>query len=226
MKSLLVIPARLDSSRLWGKALLPYAGVPALKLILRRTQHDNWRQLLAISERPSSDPIADHARLWDVDFIRGPHDDALARVLKAAQAVGADTVVRATSDNPMLDARAVESGMRAFYETEKPAVCNLGLRGTDDPMGYFVDIASVSALRELHARNPEARLLEHVTLGLKEQGQCEPFRVLAGDQSEVSWTVDEPGDYLRVSRMFMDIGPEGSAEDAINWTKSAASTRS
>ncbi|MCS3953303.1 cytidylyltransferase domain-containing protein [Salinibacter ruber] len=219
MTVLLVLTARLDSSRLWGKSLLPYAGIPAIKLILQRTQHSDWGQLLAISEDSSSDPIADHARLWDADFIRGSHEDVLSRVLKAADAVEADTVVRATSDNPMLDARAVQSGIRAFHDTAKPAVCNLGLSGTDDPMGYFVDIASVSALRELHARDPEARLLEHVTLGLKEQRQCEPFRVLAGDQSEVSWTVDESEDYLRVSRMFVDIGPEGSAEDALNWTK-------
>lgn len=222
----IIIPARLDSSRLWGKALLPYAGIPALRLILQRTADPSWNQILAVSEQSTSDPIADHARLWDIDIIRGSHDDVLGRVLKAAEATGADTIVRATCDNPMLNAQAVREGLSVFRHSDEPSACNLGGDHTYDPEGYFVDIASANALHDLHAevasshRALKSYLFEHVTLGLKEKRSCKYFSVLPDDHSHVNWSVDRPQDYLRIHRLFTAQGAAASAEDALEWTRS------
>lgn len=225
MRVAVVIPARLSSSRLPNKALLPYAGLPFPALLKRRLRPSVYRPriVMAASGEPTDDPLADMAEAIDVPVVRGPLDDPLGRVLRAAESVSADVVVRATCDNPMLDARAVDAGVVAWLRSDHPAACNLFSSPVEsaDPEGYFVDVAETRALRELDREHELPRgWREHVTLGLKKTGRCEPFSVL-GEGRDVVWTVDTPDDYRRMSRLFADLGADVDAEQALEWSRQA-----
>ena len=82
------IEARMTSSRLPGKVLLPAAGKPLLELMIERLRRA--RASTRSSSRPPRtrrrDPIVALAERLGVGCFRGSEDDVLARVLGAAQA--------------------------------------------------------------------------------------------------------------------------------------------
>src|SRR5688500_6453895 len=95
----------MTSRRLPGKVLLPAVGKPLLELMIERLRRVRALDaiVIATTDDPSSDPLSELADWLGVGCFRGSEDDVLARVLGAAQAVGADLIVETTGDCPVID---------------------------------------------------------------------------------------------------------------------------
>src|SRR3954449_9621786 len=112
------IEARMTSSRLPGKVLLPARGRPLLELMverLRRCRHLD-EIVIATAVDASSDPLQQLAERLDIGCFRGSEDDVLARVLGAAEAYDADLIVELTGDCPLIDPALVDHVVDRFYE--------------------------------------------------------------------------------------------------------------
>lgn len=105
MKTVAIIQARLSSSRLPGKVLLPLADRPVLEWVARAGQAIPAIDavVLATSDQPDDDAVAAWAADYGIACHRGPLDDVLARFALAAQAEDADIILRLTGDCPLLD---------------------------------------------------------------------------------------------------------------------------
>ena len=88
MRTIAVVQARLGSTRLPGKVLLPLAGEPILARVLRRTARAGSvdELVVATTTLPSDDPIVDLARSEGLPVVRGSEADLLDRYLLAARA--------------------------------------------------------------------------------------------------------------------------------------------
>ncbi|HOV79640.1 MAG TPA: NTP transferase domain-containing protein [Bacillota bacterium] len=105
MRTVAIIQARMSSSRLPGKVLMPLAGRPVLWHIvhrLRKCKHVD-EVAIATSGNPSDDPICSFAGSMGVKVVRGPEDNVLERYMIAAEELEADIVVRVTGDAPLID---------------------------------------------------------------------------------------------------------------------------
>jgi spore coat polysaccharide biosynthesis protein SpsF len=105
----LVLQARLDSSRLPGKALLPLGGRPLIFRVMEalgRLPADV--RILASPEdcAASFGPLAEEAGF---SFLAGPKEDVLGRYCLAVRRFGLDRVIRATGDNPFVFIDAAEA---------------------------------------------------------------------------------------------------------------------
>ncbi len=102
-----IIQARMSSSRLPGKALLPIAGVPMLKRVFDRVQRASLVDKVVVattSDPPSDDAIEKACAEWRVACFRGGSlYDVLDRYYQAAKFYNAKTIVRITADCPMID---------------------------------------------------------------------------------------------------------------------------
>lgn len=100
-----VVQARMTSSRLPGKILLPLAGKPLLYRMLERVMRVPGvdKVVLALAEGAAHDAAIDAISGLDVLVVRGSEQDVLARTAKAAREARADAVMRITSDCPLLD---------------------------------------------------------------------------------------------------------------------------
>src|SRR5687768_7109147 len=100
-----VIQARLSSTRLPGKVLRPLGGRSVLSWVIRAAQetHNLDTVILATSDDPTDDPVADEAASCGAVVVRGPLDDVLARYVKAVREHPCDAVVRLTADCPLHD---------------------------------------------------------------------------------------------------------------------------
>jgi spore coat polysaccharide biosynthesis protein SpsF len=110
MKYLLTIEARMRSSRLPGKVLMPIMGVPMLALMIERLKNARMIDgiVVATTDNGSEDPIAKLAGEMGVGCFRGSEEDVLLRVLKAAQHYEADVIVETTGDCPLNDPAIVD----------------------------------------------------------------------------------------------------------------------
>jgi len=104
-KTAVIVQARMASTRLPGKVLLPLGGTTVLDHVLSRCLSIPGADVVccAIPDTADCDPIAEEAQRIGVQVSRGSEDDVLDRYYRAALAVNADVVLRITSDCPAVD---------------------------------------------------------------------------------------------------------------------------
>jgi spore coat polysaccharide biosynthesis protein SpsF len=139
---------------------------------------------------------------------RGSETDVLSRYAGAAAAFGAATVVRVTSDCPLIDPELVD-GVIAAYEADRPAIDYVALEPKDYPRGLDTEVFSAAALAEADGAAEDAAEREHVTLHLYRRPQAYRIRRLVSGEAlgRLRWCVDEPADYELVRRMIEALAP-------------------
>ena len=200
MQTLVVIQARLASTRLPGKALLPLAGMPMLGFLLERLRGLSGRFCLATTWRPEDLALASLARDLGVEAVQGEEDDVLARFLRCLDRFPAQAVARVTADNPLTCPELVEAALRLVLDGAEHA----GLP-QDCPVGLGADAFSAQALRRmaLQARAPDER--EHINLhALRHPSAYQILRPTlppTARRPDIRLTVDTPEDLDRVRRL-------------------------
>jgi spore coat polysaccharide biosynthesis protein SpsF (cytidylyltransferase family) len=212
MKTLAIVQARMSSTRLPGKVLLPLGGHTLIGFMLERVKRARMVDeiVLATSTDASDDALAHAVQALGVAVYRGSLDDVLSRFAGAAEGRGADVAVRLTGDCPLIDPALIDAAVAHLREPGLDYVCNG--EPPSYPDGLDVEAFTVQALLQAHAqaRLPSER--EHVTPYLR----AHPQRFRAGnvrgavDLSALRWTVDHADD-LAVVRALVDAFPPGQA---------------
>lgn len=109
-KVVAVIQARMTSTRLPGKVLLPLAGKPVLWHVIHRLRKCRNVDEIAIAttENAADDRLVSFAAEMGVAIVRGSEEDVLSRFLLAARELDADVVVRVCSDSPLIDPEVLD----------------------------------------------------------------------------------------------------------------------
>ena len=105
----LVLQARLDSSRLPQKSLLPLGGRPLIFRVMEALGILSCEvKILACPEDNVSafSPLAEEAGF---SVVPGPREDVLARYCLAIRRCGAERIIRATGDNPFVFVDAADA---------------------------------------------------------------------------------------------------------------------
>jgi spore coat polysaccharide biosynthesis protein SpsF len=220
MKTVVIVQARMTSTRLPGKVLLPLAGEPMLTRLvqrLRRVQRASGI-VIATTTHATDDPIAALCTQLGVACHRGSEHDVLSRYADAASLYGAEVVVRITSDCPLIDPALIDRVIAVYEEGGTDYISNM-LPPTW-PYGMAVEVFSAAALRQAHAEATQAAEREHVTPFLYWHPERYRLRNVASpvDLSQHRWTVDTPEDYELVRRLFetlLPVHPEFTQEDVL-----------
>ncbi len=203
-KVVATIEARMTSSRLPGKVLLPAGGEPLLATMIRRVRMSQFIDdvVVATTTNDADQPIVDLALALNAKVFRGSESDVLGRVLGALLKYEADICVELTGDCPLIDPAIIDFAVREFHRSsaEHPYVSNSDPERTV-PHGQDVQVFLAKALGELEREvsGPEDR--EHVTLGFYRSGAIERWRPrflppqLPWDCNEIFMTLDYEEDY-------------------------------
>ena len=81
--SIIVIQARLNSTRLPAKALLPICGIPMVILATKRAANSGKRVLVVTSEHKSDDLLCQYLKLNHIEYFRGSLENTLERFVLA-----------------------------------------------------------------------------------------------------------------------------------------------
>lgn len=212
-QAIAVIQARMTSTRLAGKSLLPLAGRPMLAHVIERVQAipgigDVW---VATTDDGSEEPLVELGARMGARCYRGDTDDVLSRYAAITELTNAGTIMRITADCPLLDP-GVSGGVLGLYQQASPA-CDYAsntLRRTY-PRGLDTEVFSAAALREAHAEASEPADREHVTRFLYRHPDRYRIRQLEHpvDRSGLRWTVDTEADYHFVSEVHAELAARG-----------------
>ena len=198
-KVVAIVEARMASTRLPGKVLLPALGQPMLAhLVARLRAAPSIDQIvIATTTAPGDAAIERFAAEAGVGCYRGSPEDVMQRVIDAATAFDAELIVEVTGDCPIADPEIVEQMVRMHRAHEAVYVSNCGVRSYPD--GMEVQVFPLAALRRSAAMTQDALDHEHVTLHMRKHPDLFPALNLVAPPSQhwpgLGLTLDEPGDY-------------------------------
>ncbi len=222
MNVLAVLQARMASSRLPGKVLRSIMGRPMLARQLDRVHRSRLieRLVVAISDDPSDDPLAEFLVSEGIGLYRGSLDDVLDRVYRAAAAHDPGNVVRLTGDCPLADPdlidRVIEEHLAGGFDYSSNCL------EPTWPDGLDTEVMRFDTLDQAWKKATLASEREHVTPFI--HNRPELFRlhsIKAGtDLSRHRWTVDEPEDLELVTRIYAALlprNPEFTTADVLEF---------
>jgi len=206
MKVLMIIQARMGSTRLPGKSLLQLKGKPVLAhaiarlkkcrfvdhIIVATTTHDRDRVLLDLAQKEG------------VEGFAGSEDDVLGRYYQAAKRHKPEHVVRCTGDCPILDPQIVDRVIETHLKEGNDYTSNTLQRSF--PRGYDTEIMKFTALEKAAAEAKAPYEREHVTPYIWEHPETfELGHVLADEacrQPDLRVAVDTAEDFDLMRKLF------------------------
>lgn len=213
-----IVQARMGSSRCPGKVLKLLAGRPLLAHVVQRLRkaRNIHQVVVATTVAASNRPIMEYCRDRDIPLYAGPEDtesNVLERFRLAAAEFSVDTIVRVTSDCPLVDPALLDRLVEEFRSGSWDCLTNRFPRSY--PVGLDVDIFSSGALGHASrvASTPVDR--EHVVpVFLKSSNG---FRVRAvespRDLSPIRVTVDEELDFRMIEQLLAELGEGAGLKD-------------
>jgi spore coat polysaccharide biosynthesis protein SpsF (cytidylyltransferase family)/aryl-alcohol dehydrogenase-like predicted oxidoreductase len=208
VKVLIVIQARMGSTRLPGKALLPLAGMPIVVLCARRAASRGRAVVVAIPENASDDVLAQVLADAGLNFIRGPSEDVLKRFVQATADLPAEAlVVRLTADNVFPDGEFVDGLIEEFLKSGSQYFATRSpLDGL--PYGMSAEVFRVESLRNSDREATAIHDREHVTPWIKRNVSVQyaiPALWIDRTLSHLRSTIDNLDDYGRLARVFSGV---------------------
>jgi len=197
-----IIQARMSSSRLPNKVLMPLGGKPIIAQIFRRLQQCQTLDqiILATSINEDDNPIANLCEEIGLPCSRGSLDDVLDRYYQAATQAQATTIVRITADCPVIDPVVVDAVVTAC---RAGGYDYYGITGSF-PDGLDVEVFRYEALARAWREAALKSEREHVGPYLGKHPEL--FKLgglhLFEGLSHHRWTVDEPRDYVLLQAIY------------------------
>ena len=209
MNVVAITQARMSSSRLPGKVLMPLAGRPVLEHVVNRVKACSTisEVVVATSTDESDDAISAWGQQAGIPVYRGSLQDVLDRYYQAAKLYKADAVVRITADCPALDPSIVDEVVSGFLAGNYDLY---GLAG-EFPDGLDCTVFAFSALERAWKEAKLDSEREHVGPYIENHpelfrnGALHKFKGLGHHR----WTLDEPRDYAFLQEIFGRLYQEG-----------------
>ncbi len=205
----IIIQARLGSTRLSRKALLPIAGKPSIRHTVERCLETGFPVVLAVPEGEGQEfknVLGDRCPIYE-----GHPTDVLDRYYEVAKAFNFDPIVRITGDCPLVDSSMIKAMMencicgscgkeclpdgRLFYYSNCHPIRTV-------PKGIDIEVFSFAALKYAWEMAKHQDCREHVTKYFYEMYPdiCATYSPPFPD----SWStcIDTQEDYERVKAMI------------------------
>lgn len=229
MKIVAIIQARMGSTRLPGKVMLPLGCRFVLQHVVKRVRHAERvdQTIVATSNKSRDDIIARFTPRFGVNVYRGSETDVLERMFQAARIHDADTVVRVTADCPLIDPEVVDVAIRRRKKAGVDYCSNIQKRTF--PRGLDIEAFTFDSFARLKDQAMETHHREHVTPFYRENPDRYKLESVTSDmiydeptfrnRTDLRLTLDEASDYDLLNRIYTEVSYEEvlPVKDAIRY---------
>lgn len=205
--TVLIIQARMNSSRLPGKVLMDIAGETMLGRVIQRAARASaiHQIVVATTTNPDDDVIVIECERLKVNCIRGAENDVLDRYYYTARKTHARIIVRITADCPLIDPELIDQVIHAFHIQHVDYASNTQIRAW--PRGLDVEVFTREALERAWNAAQETWQRAHVTPYIYQHPEI--FRLYAlpsaENHSAWRWTVDTPADLALIRAIYRHL---------------------
>ena len=203
-----ILQARIDSSRLPGKSLLPLGGKPLILRVMEALNRVPAELRILACPEDAAVAFAPLAAEAGFTLFTGPKDDVLGRYCLTLRHFGIQYALRATGDNPFVFADAAAA---INAEALSLGVDYAGYTGL--PLGAGVESVSANALLRAETEAASLHDREHVCPYLYTHPELfrlhRPLAPLRWQGADIRLTVDTAQDYERAQALFAALDTLG-----------------
>ncbi len=205
----IIIEARVNSQRLYGKVLKKIKGKATLELMIERLKSVSFLNdiIIATSLNPLDNEIVKLAKENSVKYFRGSESDVMSRVLKAAQKFKIEIIISIPGDCPLIDPSCVEEVLKFFLRNSYDYVSS-ALSNTF-PSGMETQVYNTSVLMKASKMTNSKEDREHVTLFIYKNPNLFKVKSLVAPKKfsrpELRLVLDEPEDFKLISLIFKKL---------------------
>lgn len=215
MKYTFIIQARLGSTRLPQKILLPfYEGKSILDLLIDKLKRvENVDIILATSKNSINDPLEAIAEKNYIKCFRGSENDVLQRFIDAAEFFGSSHIIRVCSDNPFIELRSINRLIE--FATVNPQYDYIsfnvnGIPSIKTHYGFWTEYVSLDALKKVASLTDVPLYHEHVTNYIYTHPEFFNYHLLntssiLQDCEKVRLTIDTEMDFKSAQIVYKEL---------------------
>lgn len=211
MKTVIIVQARMTSTRLPGKVLKTVLDKPLLEYQIERLRRVKLADeiVIATTTNRTDQPIVDLCERLSMPYFRGSEEDVLARYYGAAQEYEADVVVRVTSDCPIIDPEVIDKVIKYYLDRQDEYDYVSNSLERTYPRGMDAETFSFTVLNEAFLEAVIQSDREHVTPFIHRQPQRYRLANVAygKNQSRHRWTVDTEEDFELINNIITALYP-------------------
>lgn len=219
----LIIQARMGSTRLPGKLLKKVLGRPLIAFLterLRRVKNVD-AIVMATTINPMDAQLIEFCQSEKLSYFRGSEENVLDRYYQCAKEYQADVIVRVTADCPLIDPAVIDEVIQQFLKKYSQMDLASNVIERTYPRGMDVEVFSFKSLETVinKAQRPEEK--EHVTPYYYRHPETFKMDSIVSkiNNSHHRWTVDTSDDLTLISLVLEVIYPKNPSftlEELLN----------
>ncbi len=223
----IILQSRLGSTRLKHKMVLPfYSGDSLFAVIVKRllTEFPNSEVILATTENPDDDILAELGLDLGITVFRGSENNVLSRFIKAADNIGAKALVRICADNPFILPEFVRVIQKGIEEGDTDYLSYSFPDNTPvirSHVGLFGEAVKLSALKKVSSLSDDSFYKEHVTNYIYEhsdQFKCKFLDLpeVLKSRQDIRLTIDTMVDFETIKALYSSVNGSVSMDEIVN----------
>lgn len=214
MKYLVLIQARVGSSRLPNKVLKDICGKPDLQWVVERViRSKKIDEVMVITSIEKENlPLIQLCTQLGIRVFVGSEDDVLDRYYQAAKLIKPEYVIRVTADCPLFDWNYLDMAIEQLDEDTD----YMGQFGDTFPDGLDIEIFKYESLVKSWKEAELASEREHVTQYIRKHPEIFKLKNLECPIKNIGnkrWTLDEDEDYQFINNVYTYFIKEKHTEE-------------
>ncbi|EQK42307.1 cytidylyltransferase family protein [[Clostridium] bifermentans ATCC 638] len=208
MNIVAIVQARLGSSRLPGKVMKKICKKTVLEHVYERLKLSKYLNdiVIATTDKDEDKKIIGLCEELGINYFIGSEDDVLSRYYNCAKKYNVDTVVRITSDCPLIDSKVLDEMLSFYINNKYDLVTNAGAEiYRTYPRGLDIEIFSFNLLKTAYLNANQNYEKEHVTPYIYENGFNIHYYKNNKDYSKYRLTLDTKEDFELINKIYCEL---------------------
>jgi len=228
-KILILIQARIGSTRLKSKVLKKILGKPVLWHVIERLKKlSNKKIIVATSKKKENIKIVNFCKKNNINYFAGSEKNVLDRFYQASKKFKGHNIIRITADCPLIDVKIIKRLIKYYFSNNFDHVgvaTGAGVHRTKInkfPDGLDAECFKFSALEKAWLNAKKISDKEHVTPYIWKRKNEFKIGVLKAkkDYSNQRWTLDTKEDFKFIKIIYKNLYQKNKnfcMDDIINF---------
>ena len=207
MKVSIIVEARLGSKRLPNKIIYKIKKYLFIEYLIKRLKKSKQCNeiIIATTNLAQDMKLVGIAKKNKVKYFQGSKNNVIKRVIDAGKKFNCKTIVRVTSDCPVIDVSILDKAIAMFRNNNCDYLSNSHIRGYPD--GMDVEIFNLKTLIKSYKYFKSEKYKEWTTWAIRKKSKIFK-KLLLVPPKELYWpslglTLDEYKDYLFLKKIIL-----------------------